>query len=174
MSALDFRVRPVAALAGETRFPGTALPGDTLELAVEIETCAEDAVDYRGRARVGDRSVLELMDCVGPNLPLADFDDPETMRSFFARLRGAGATPGRLAALPSIAAVPMVDDSAARKRATGLRRPGSQFLPKRRSSPITFRGDRCSRRRCCWTRRSRWPPTSFDARWARCCQSSRA
>src|SRR5256885_8079696 len=37
MSKVDFRGRPVAALATQTRFLGVALPGDVLELAVEIE-----------------------------------------------------------------------------------------------------------------------------------------
>src|SRR6476646_3225367 len=48
MDAVDFRGRPVAALATETRFLGDAAPGDTLDLAVDILECDDDAVAYNG------------------------------------------------------------------------------------------------------------------------------
>ena len=124
MSHIDFRGRPVAALARETRFLHAAKPGDTLELAVEIEDCDDEAVAYRGWADVvsphardtallaaplGDGSrasgrpggaqggvrAIELHDCLGPMLPLAEFDDPAAMRERFALLTGAGAQAGR-------------------------------------------------------------------------------
>src|ERR1700675_5207609 len=49
MSQVDFRGRPVAALATQTRFLGVALPGDVLELAVEIEDCDDNMVVYGGK-----------------------------------------------------------------------------------------------------------------------------
>jgi 3-hydroxymyristoyl/3-hydroxydecanoyl-(acyl carrier protein) dehydratase len=95
MEHIDFRGRPVAALATETRFHGNARPGDTLELAVEIDQCDDDAVAYHGQASVGGHVLVELSDCLGPMLPVEDFDDPAAMRARFALLRGAGAPPGR-------------------------------------------------------------------------------
>lgn len=91
MAHIDFRGRPVAALASETRFLRDARPGDTVELAVEIEDCDDDAVAYRGHADIAGERAIELVDCLGPMLPLAEFDDPAAMRERFALLTGDGA-----------------------------------------------------------------------------------
>jgi 3-hydroxymyristoyl/3-hydroxydecanoyl-(acyl carrier protein) dehydratase len=95
MSKIEFRGRPVAALAAETRFHGDVRPGDLLELAVEIEDCDDEAVAYGGWASVGGRRVTELEHCLGPMLPTAEFDAPEALRERFALLCGEGAVPGR-------------------------------------------------------------------------------
>ena len=95
MARAQFRRRPVAALAGETRIVGEAAPGEILDLGVEIESCDPDAVAYGGWARVADTPVLELCRCVGPMLPLEEFDAPEAVRGDFETLCGSGARPGR-------------------------------------------------------------------------------
>ena len=76
MAQIDFRGRPVAALANETRFHAPARPGQSLALAVEIEHCDDEAVAYRGTAAVDGVPAIELIDCLGPMLPVAEFDDP--------------------------------------------------------------------------------------------------
>ena len=95
MEHIGYRGRPVAALAGETRFLRTVAPGDLLELTVEIDDVDDDAVSYHGWADVAGRRVIELNHCLGPMLPVADFDAPEALRERFALLRGAGAAPDR-------------------------------------------------------------------------------
>jgi 3-hydroxymyristoyl/3-hydroxydecanoyl-(acyl carrier protein) dehydratase len=95
MAHIAFRGRPVAALANETRFLADPAPGQTLELAVDIEHCDDDAVAYRGRAQAAGVPLLELVDCLGPMLPCADFDAPEALAERFELLCGAGALPGR-------------------------------------------------------------------------------
>ena len=95
MDHIGFRGRPVAALATETRFHGEAAPGQILELTADVFACDDDAVAYNGRASIDGRTVIELVDCLGPMLPVADFDDPEAMRARLALLRTAGAAPGR-------------------------------------------------------------------------------
>ena len=95
MEHIDYRGRPVAALAGETRFSGDVLPGDTIQLAVALDDVDDDAVSYCGWADVNGTRVIELNDCLGPMLPVADFDAPEALRERFALLRGAGARPDR-------------------------------------------------------------------------------
>ena len=95
MDHIGFRGRPVAALATETRFSADAVPGQTLDLAADVFACDDDAVAYNGRASIGGRTVIELVDCLGPMLPVADFDDPLVMRERLALLRGEGAAPGR-------------------------------------------------------------------------------
>jgi 3-hydroxymyristoyl/3-hydroxydecanoyl-(acyl carrier protein) dehydratase len=95
MAHIDFRGRPVAALANETRFRSDVAPGDTLDLAVDIESCDDHAVAYAGRARVDGRDVIELVDCLGPMLPVEEFDSPDAMAARFEQIRGEGAPPGR-------------------------------------------------------------------------------
>lgn len=95
MSKIDFRGRPVAALADETRFYDAPCPGDTLELAVDIDDCDDEAVSYGGSASIAGRRVTELEHCLGPMLPCADFDAPEALRERFELLCAEGAQPGR-------------------------------------------------------------------------------
>ena len=101
MERVDYRGRPVAALATETRFEGDAHAGATLELSVVLDQCDDEAVAYGGEARAGGRRLVELVDCLGPMLPVADFDDPDALRARFALLRGHGAAPGRFRGIPS-------------------------------------------------------------------------
>jgi len=95
MAFLDFRVRPVAGLAGRASFLGEVHPGDLLELEVDLDSCDEEAVAYGGAAHVNGTRVLELAQCVGPMLPLAEFDAPEAVRERFEVLCGAGAPAAR-------------------------------------------------------------------------------
>jgi 3-hydroxymyristoyl/3-hydroxydecanoyl-(acyl carrier protein) dehydratase len=95
MDKIDFRGRPVAALATDTVFHSDAKPGEILDLEVDILECDDEAVAYNGRAGVAGRRIVELIDCLGPMLPVADFDSPEALRERLALLRGAGAPPGR-------------------------------------------------------------------------------
>ena len=113
MDAIAFRGRPVAALANETRFHGAVRPGDTLELAVEIESCDDEAVAYAGSAHVDGRLVIELVDCLGPMLPVADFDDPQAMATRLDVLRGAGAAPGRFGGVEPSRTEPIADEPGA-------------------------------------------------------------
>jgi len=94
MAQSEFRGRPVAALSREMRILGEAAPGDILDLGVEIESCDPEAVAFDGWARIGDTPVLELHRCLGPMLPLEDFDAPETVRRDFETLCGPSARPG--------------------------------------------------------------------------------
>ena len=95
MSCIEFRGRPVAALAAETRFYGPPRPGDMLELGVELSDCDDAAVAYGGWARTHGQRVAELEHCLGPMLPAADFDSPDALRERFTLLCAAGAPPGR-------------------------------------------------------------------------------
>jgi 3-hydroxymyristoyl/3-hydroxydecanoyl-(acyl carrier protein) dehydratase len=95
MAHIGFRGRPVAALATETRFHRDVRPGQTLLLAVEIDSCDDEAVAYHGSAHADAALLIELIDCLGPMLPVEDFDAPAAMRERLALLCGAGAPPGR-------------------------------------------------------------------------------
>jgi 3-hydroxymyristoyl/3-hydroxydecanoyl-(acyl carrier protein) dehydratase len=105
MSAIEYRGRPVAALAAETRFHGDVYPGQTLELGVELDHCDDEAVAYGGWADVNGRQVTELEHCLGPMLPTVEFDAPEALRERFALICGEGAPPGRFAGVDLAAPV---------------------------------------------------------------------
>ena len=95
MAQIDFRGRPVAALANETIFHGDVAPGSQLELSVEIEALDDDAVAYGGFARVDGAQAIELRHCLGPMLPVSEFDAPEALRERFRLLCATGAPAGR-------------------------------------------------------------------------------
>jgi 3-hydroxymyristoyl/3-hydroxydecanoyl-(acyl carrier protein) dehydratase len=95
MAHIGFRGRPVAALARDVRMLGDVHPGDTLTLEVDVEECDDDAVFYQGRARVGDRDAVQLIDCLGPMLPQEDYDSADDLARQFALLCGEGAAPLR-------------------------------------------------------------------------------
>jgi len=101
MARLDFRRRPVAGLARETRFLREVRPGDTLELEADLDSCSEDDVAYAGGAMRKGEAVIELEQCLGPMLPAEEFDAPDALRADYALLCGAGARPDRFAGLPA-------------------------------------------------------------------------
>ncbi len=94
MEHIGFRGRPVAALANETRFHHDVAPGDVLSLAVDIESCDEHAVADSGTARVEGSTVIELIDCLGPMLPVEEFDAPEELAARLELIRSDGAKSG--------------------------------------------------------------------------------
>ena len=102
MSSLNFERRPVAALAGATKYHSEARPGERLNLEAIIESCDSESVSYSGVATVGERLVLELVDCSGAMLPQQEFDDPETIGQQFKLLETTGAKENRLTQVPNI------------------------------------------------------------------------
>lgn len=100
MAVVDFAVRPVAGIAGRVEFPGAIWPGDTLELEATLVKADEEAVGYDGVARVNGEPVVRLHDCLGPMVPLEDFDDPEALRERYRLLTATGATPDAFRGVP--------------------------------------------------------------------------
>ena len=100
MAQLDFALRPVAGLADAVHYHRLPTPGCTLTLQADIERCDEQAVAYSGKALVDGRLALELVDSVGPMLPMDDFDAAEAVRADWRTLIGAGAAPGRFGGVP--------------------------------------------------------------------------
>ena len=103
MKAVDFRARPVAGIASRVQLGTAARPGQTLELAAMIETVDDEAVGYGGTASVDGLTIVRLEHCVGPMMPVAEFDDPQLLRARFELLCGAGASPGAFRGVPALA-----------------------------------------------------------------------
>jgi len=102
MAAVDFQRRPVAGIAGRIDLFGEVRPGQTLELAADLESADAEAVGYGGSASVNGIPVIRLTNCVGPMVPMEEFDDPVAVRSRFAVLIGEGAGPGGFEGLPPL------------------------------------------------------------------------
>lgn len=103
MLAVDFKTRPVAGIASRVELLGPASPGHTLELSAELDTVDTEAVSYNGTATVNGKVILRLEHCVGPMMPVEEFDDPQLLRNRLSLLSGAGATPGVFGGVPAIA-----------------------------------------------------------------------
>jgi 3-hydroxymyristoyl/3-hydroxydecanoyl-(acyl carrier protein) dehydratase len=118
MSVLDFAWRPVAGLAAESNYHRIAIAGQTLRLEATISRCDAEAVAYGGRAFIDSACALELVDCVGPMLPMDEFDEPGAVRADFHTLRSAGATAGRFGGVPAPQIVTLDHSAGERLRAT--------------------------------------------------------
>jgi 3-hydroxymyristoyl/3-hydroxydecanoyl-(acyl carrier protein) dehydratase len=118
MVAVDFRARPVAGIASRVQMNAAPRPGQTLELAANLESVDDEAVGYCGSASVDGKVILRLEHCVGPMMPVADFDDPQLLRARHALLCGAGATPGAFDGVPTMALTRTTGENGHMARAT--------------------------------------------------------
>ena len=103
MAFVDFASRPVAGLAGRVELHAPARPGQTLELTATLDSVDDGAVSYGGTAHADGQLLMRLEHCVGPMVPLLDFDDPAAVRERFGLLCGAGGTPGGFGGLGPLA-----------------------------------------------------------------------
>jgi 3-hydroxymyristoyl/3-hydroxydecanoyl-(acyl carrier protein) dehydratase len=103
MAFVDFASRPVAGLAGRVELHAPARPGQKLELTATLDSVDDGAVSYGGTAHADGQLLMRLEHCVGPMVPLVDFDDPAAVREQFGLLCGAGGTPGGFGGLGPLA-----------------------------------------------------------------------
>lgn len=93
MAAVDFTHRPVAGIAGRIDLVSEARPGHLLDLTADIQSVDTETVGYAGTASVDGLPIVRLEDCVGPMMPVEEFDDPRSLRDRFHLLRTDGARP---------------------------------------------------------------------------------
>jgi len=118
MAALNFERRPVAGLAGSIELLASVRPGQSLDLAADLESADAEAVAYAGTAYADGVQIVRLQDCVGPMVPLGDFDDPQSLRDRFAVLCGPGALSGGFGGMPELALTRTTGESGQTARAT--------------------------------------------------------
>jgi 3-hydroxymyristoyl/3-hydroxydecanoyl-(acyl carrier protein) dehydratase len=118
MYAVEFRARPVAGIASRVYLNGAALPGQTLELAAVLESVDDEAIGYSGSATVNGREILRLEHCVGPMMPVTEFDDPAALRARHALLCAEGVTPGGFRGVPALTLQPIMAQPGQAARAT--------------------------------------------------------
>lgn len=102
MRAVDFQFRPVAGIAGGVDFEGLVHPGATLRLEANLSKADEEAVEYDGLATVDGQPVVRLRDCLGPMVPMEDFDDPAAVKGRYETLTGPGAETGAFGGVPEL------------------------------------------------------------------------
>lgn len=100
MANCGFSHRPVAGIASEVNFLSEVKPGQSLSLEAELIKADEESVNYHGEAKVDGQPVVQLRDCLGPMVPMEDFDDPDAVRQRYELLIGGGAEPGAFAGVP--------------------------------------------------------------------------
>ena len=100
MAELDFELRPVAGVAADLHFGADVRPGQTLDLAVEIDSCDRQTVNYSAHAYADGVRVIELERSAGPMLPMETFDAPDAMRRRYELLCGPGAPAGAFPGVP--------------------------------------------------------------------------
>jgi 3-hydroxymyristoyl/3-hydroxydecanoyl-(acyl carrier protein) dehydratase len=102
MAAVDFRRRPVAGIGGTVEYLSSPRTGQVLELSADLESLDDEAIAYDGVASVNGFPIVQLKHCVGPMIPVEEFDDPQQLRDRFALLRGPGVAAGGFRGLPEI------------------------------------------------------------------------
>lgn len=104
MTVVDFQARPVAGLAGRVELLGTVRPGQTLTLEATVESVDGEAASYHGEASADGVPVVRLHHCVGPMVPMTDFEDPAAVRTRFEQaVRGEVNGHGGFTGLPELA-----------------------------------------------------------------------
>jgi 3-hydroxymyristoyl/3-hydroxydecanoyl-(acyl carrier protein) dehydratase len=102
IAAVDFKRRPVAGIAAKIEMLNTVKPGDELELGADLDSVDAEAISYGGFATVGGKPVLRLEHCVGPMVPLEDFDDPDALREHFSFLCNGGTREDAFKGVPAV------------------------------------------------------------------------
>jgi 3-hydroxymyristoyl/3-hydroxydecanoyl-(acyl carrier protein) dehydratase len=102
MAAVDCSHRPVAGIAGAIELLAPVCPGQVLDLAAELESVDTETTGYCGTAHVNGTPVIRLRDCVGPMVPVVDFDNPQSVRDRLTLLRTVGTAPGAFGGLPAL------------------------------------------------------------------------
>ena len=124
MAATEFKLRPVAGLVERIELLAPVSSGQVLELGATLESVDDENVTYHGTAHAGGTLVIRLQNCLGPMLPLEEFDSTDALRDRFALLCGPGAVPGAFRGLPRIELDRTQPDAGQRIRAS-LQVPGS-------------------------------------------------
>ncbi len=86
----DFSGRPVFLFATSIDL-GQGVPAPaTVDLEAWITDRSEDSFIFSGTAKVGGKTVVEIKDCGGYFMPLAELEDPSVTRQRFATLTSTG------------------------------------------------------------------------------------
>jgi len=86
MLSSDFTSTGMVARISEVRFDGFLLPGERIHLQAHLTRRHEDGVELRGEGHVGDRLVISGSGCLAGLAPLAEFQNPDDLRTLFSEI----------------------------------------------------------------------------------------
>lgn len=85
-----FTGRPVFLFASQIDLSGSIPAPGTVDLEAWISNRSEDSFIFSGTAKVGGKTVVEIKECGGYFMPLAELEDPEVTRNRFETLSAGG------------------------------------------------------------------------------------
>jgi 3-hydroxyacyl-[acyl-carrier-protein] dehydratase len=86
----EFTGRPVFLFATEINLPGRVEAPAVVDLEAWVTDRSEDSFIFSGKASVDGKVVVEITDCGGYFMPLAEMEDPEVTRKRFASISSEG------------------------------------------------------------------------------------
>lgn len=88
LKSSDFALRLVGGVIEDIQMYGDAFVGDTIFLENDIEEldCENRVVRVNARASVNGKTIIIFKNGIAPLLPLEDFNNPEDIKTDFARL----------------------------------------------------------------------------------------
>jgi len=61
-------------------------PGQRMRVSVQMKNFQNDCVTFSGKGLVGNQEIVSLQNCSAILVPLADFLDPEDMKTLFSEI----------------------------------------------------------------------------------------
>jgi len=89
----QFTGRPVFLFATQIDLSGSVPAPSVIDLEAWISNRSEDSFIFSGTAKVGGETVVEIKDCGGYFMPLAELEDPSVTRKRFETLCQEGLPP---------------------------------------------------------------------------------
>lgn len=91
----NYNLRLIGGVVGEVHLHSEPLLGETiiLENTIEVLDIDNNVCHFHGIGRVGDRTILELKDGLGPIMPIEQFGDVELVKKEYEILYRPGETP---------------------------------------------------------------------------------
>jgi 3-hydroxymyristoyl/3-hydroxydecanoyl-(acyl carrier protein) dehydratase len=86
----DFTGRPVFLFATEINLQGTVKAPVNVELEAKVTDRSDNSFIFSGKAKVDGKIVVEIKDCGGYFMPLAELENPEVTRQRYATLISDG------------------------------------------------------------------------------------
>ena len=82
----DFTRMGLVVRVGQVRFDGFLEPGQSVRMTANVVSYREDGIVFDGEARVGGRRIALGKGCLAAPTDLAEFCDPEALRTLFSEI----------------------------------------------------------------------------------------
>ena len=86
MLSSDFTQMGLLVRTQKVEFYDMLLPGQSLQLDVEVSSWREDGIVFDGRAQAGQKDIASGVGCLAAPVNLADYYDPDNMQVLFSEI----------------------------------------------------------------------------------------